>query len=55
MSRTGKFLLVIAILAAVVVYAFLIFAIRAITAEDVKLLPKGQKIYSVLRRFRLVK
>jgi len=35
--------------AGVVVYAMMIVALRAITLEDMKLFPKGEKIAKVLR------
>ncbi len=41
--------------AAAVVYVIFIFIIKAITADDVKLLPKGQKIERALRKVRLLK
>ncbi len=40
----------LAIIVAVIVYVALIFIIRAITDEDVKLLPKGEKISKLLNR-----
>ncbi len=44
-----------AIAVAVLVYAVMIFAIRAITADDIRLLPKGEKILAVLVKIKLVK
>lgn len=41
--------MIIAVIIAVIVYAVLIIALRALTAEDVKLLPKGDKIARILR------
>ena len=34
---------------AVIVYGILIIATRAVTREDMKLLPKGEKIAKILR------
>ncbi len=42
------------IMVAAIVYALLIFVLRAITADDVKLLPKGAKIEKVLRKVKLI-
>ena len=44
-----------AIAVAVVVYFFVIFLFRALTREDVMLLPKGAKLCSVLERMHLLK
>ena len=38
-----------AIVIAVVVYAVCIIATRAVTVEDMKLIPKGEKIAKVLK------
>ena len=49
LSRTGNGLAVIcAILVAVAVYGILIIALRAITREDLALMPKGEKIARIL-------
>lgn len=40
---------------AVVIYLIAILLIRAITKEDIELIPKGKKIYGVLHRLRLMK
>ena len=49
LSRTGNGLAVIcAILVAVAVYGILIIALRAITREDLTLMPKGEKIARIL-------
>ena len=37
-----------AILAAVVVYAVLVVAMKAVTREDMQLVPKGEKIANLL-------
>ncbi len=42
-------------MAAGLVYVVLIFVLKAITADDVKLLPKGEKIYGKLKKFRIMK
>ncbi len=41
--------------AAVAVYVVMIFLTRTVDGEDIKLLPKGNKIYTVLRRLHFVK
>ena len=38
-----------AILIAVIIYAVLVVALRAITREDLSLMPKGDKIAKILR------
>ena len=43
-----------AIVAAVVVYAALLFLLRAIRAEDVRMLPGGQKIAKLLAKWRWI-
>lgn len=55
LSMSGRLPTLLAILVAVVVYALLIFGIRAITADDIRLLPKGERILGVLKRLHLVK
>ena len=45
---------ILAIGGAAVAYFILIFAIRAITTDDVRLLPKGAKIEKVLRKVKLI-
>ena len=55
LNMSGRLVTLIAIFAAVLVYALLVFAIRAITADDIRLLPKGEKILSVLAKIKLVK
>ena len=51
----GRLVTLVAIFAAVLVYAVMVFAIRAITADDIRLLPKGEKILSALIKIKLVK
>ena len=55
LSRSGRMTTVISILAAMLVYVFLVFAIRAVTPDDVRLLPKGEKILGFLKKIRLVR
>ena len=50
-----KLAVVVAIAVAAVVYAVLLFLVRGISADEIKLLPKGTKIYSVLNKLKLVK
>lgn len=50
-SRTST---VISIAGAALVYFVLIFAIRAIVADDVRLLPKGAKLEKILRKVKLL-
>ena len=45
----------IAIAAAVLVYVIMLFAIRAITREDVISMPKGKKIIKVLEKLKLIR
>lgn len=55
LHMSGRIVTLAAICAAVLVYAVLIFAIRAITADDIRLLPKGEKILALLTKIKLVK
>lgn len=50
-SRTSTLL---AIVGAAAVYFVLIFAMRAITADDIRLLPKGEKLAKLLRKVKLL-
>lgn len=43
-----------AILCAGVVYVLAVFLMRCISEEDIRLLPKGDKLYSILHKVRLV-
>lgn len=52
---SGSISTLLSIAAAGVVYCIAIFVIRAITADDIRLLPKGEKILSVLTKIKLVK
>jgi len=55
LHMSGRLPTLLSIFAAVIVYVLMIFAIRAITADDVRLLPKGEKILRVLKKVHLVK
>ena len=55
LSMSGRVPTLLSIAAAVVVYVPLIFLLRAVTADDILLLPKGGKILTILKRFRLVR
>ena len=37
-----------------IVYIFVLFALKTLTKEDIKLLPKGEKIAKVLAKFRIL-
>ncbi|MEE1144409.1 MAG: polysaccharide biosynthesis C-terminal domain-containing protein, partial [Acutalibacteraceae bacterium] len=37
-----------------IVYIFVLFALKTLTKEDIKLLPKGEKIAKVLEKFKLL-
>ena len=52
---SSKIAVIAAILAACVVYLAMLFILRAVEGEDIKLLPKGQKIYAIMHRLKLVK
>ncbi len=43
-----------AILVAFIIYAVLIFVMKAVSKDDILLIPKGQKIYGILHKLRLV-
>ena len=51
----GRIATLVAICLAALVYLILIFLIRGVSGDDVKLLPKGEKIYGLLHRMKLVK
>lgn len=44
-----------AIATAAVIYVLLIFLLRAVTSEDISLLPKGKKICAVLQKLHLIR
>ncbi|MBE6587198.1 MAG: polysaccharide biosynthesis protein [Ruminococcaceae bacterium] len=52
---SGKIAVFVAIIAAVLVYAIVIFLVRGISGDDVRLLPKGAAIYRILNKLKLVK
>jgi len=51
----GRLAVVFAILFAMVVYFFVVFLFRAITRDDVMLLPKGEKLCRLLCRVKLLR
>jgi stage V sporulation protein B len=51
----GKVSTILAVGAAALVYVAAMFLIKAVDEEDIKMLPKGQKIYSVLCRLHIFK
>ncbi len=52
---SGKLATIAAICLAGLVYLVLIFLLRGVSGEDVKLLPKGEKIYGLLNKLKLVR
>ena len=54
MSAAIRELCLLAILCAMVVYLALLLLLRAVKKDDVMLLPKGDKIYALLHRCRLM-
>lgn len=52
---SGKITTLLAIACAAFVYCLMIFIIKAVTKEDIMLLPKGKKIYGVLQKVHLMK
>lgn len=44
----------ISVVLAAFVYIFVLFALKTLTKDDIKLLPKGEKIAKVLEKFRLL-
>lgn len=49
MTRT-----VISVILAAIIYLFVLFALKTMTKEDIKLLPKGEKIAKTLAKFKLL-
>ena len=47
----GRLSTVIAVLVAVLVYAVIVIVFRVITPQDMKMLPKGEKLNALIRRF----
>lgn len=52
---SSRLVVFVAILVAVAVYLVAIFLVRGISGDDVKLLPKGDKIFRILNKLKLVK
>lgn len=52
---SDKIAVLCAILVAALVYMVILFLVRGISGDDVKLLPKGAKIYKILSKLKLVK
>ena len=50
-----KIAVVGAIALAGITYVVLLFLVKGISGNEIKLLPKGNKIYAVLRKLKLVK
>ena len=51
----SKLAVVGAIALAGITYVVLLFLVRGISGDEIKLLPKGEKIYRILRKFKFVK
>lgn len=51
---SSKIAVLAAIAVAVFVYGAVLFLIRGVSGDDIKLLPKGEKIYSALHKLKLV-
>ena len=45
---------VVSILCAVIVYGALILILRCLTKEDVEIIPKGEKVYSLLKKLKAI-
>ena len=54
-GMSGRLPTLLAILIAVLVYGLMIFVTKSITEDDVRLLPKGEKILRLLTRLKLMK
>lgn len=52
---SSKIAVIAAIVVAVFVYAVVLFLVRGVSGDDIKLLPKGDKIYGILHKMKLVK
>ena len=52
---SSRVLVIAAILLAFAVYFVAIFLIRGVSGDDIKLLPKGEKLYSIFNKLKLVK
>jgi stage V sporulation protein B len=55
MVSSSKLVVVVAIMAAFAVYFVAIFLVRGVSGDDIKLLPKGETLYKVFRKLKLVK
>lgn len=44
---------IIAIIIAIIVYAIAVVALKIFKKEEILMLPKGEKIYAILKKFRL--
>ena len=54
LPRFAKYLTLVAILAACIVYIVALLLLRAISKDDVLMLPKGQKIAKVLEKHNFI-
>ena len=52
--RNGTVAIISAMAIGGIIYLFSLFLIRAITRDDIKMLPKGEKIANILAKFRLI-
>ncbi len=52
---SSKIAVFFAIILAGITYMVLLFLVRGISGDEIKLLPKGEKIYRILRKFKFVK
>lgn len=52
---SGRIVTILAILVAAVVYVFAVLIFGAVTKDDFAIIPKGEKIYSLLKKTRLIK
>ena len=52
---SGRVVTILAILVAAVVYVFAVLLFGAVTKDDFAIIPKGEKIYSILKKTRLIK
>ena len=51
----SRLIVIVAILCAFVVYFVAIFLFRGVSGDDIKLLPKGEKLYKIFYKMKLVK
>ena len=52
---SSKIAVLVGIIFAAFVYAVVLFLVKGVSGDDIKLLPKGAKIYNVLNKLKLVK